>query len=52
MSKEGTEPRAGIQEAARLSGTWRRFEQAGEALDSAKKRRTSKRLECDAEKSY
>jgi hypothetical protein len=35
MSREDREPRAGLEEGARLSQTWRRFEQAAVALDAA-----------------
>jgi hypothetical protein len=35
MAREDKEPHAGIQEVSRLSGSWRRFEQAANALDSA-----------------
>jgi hypothetical protein len=35
MSNDDKEPNAGIQEVGRLSGTWRRFEQAAESFDAA-----------------
>ena len=35
MHRQDNEPQAGVEETGRLSGTWRRFEQAADAVDSA-----------------